>query len=66
MNFDLTLAEILGLLRKDGWHVPTPVDGVYVGNNTVRVRVLDLTCSFVQIERIGPDDFKITPYKDKT
>ena len=67
MDLDLTLAEILAILREEGWQVPIPIDGVYV-DNTVRVRVLDLQYSFVQIERIGPDEFKFTPltFRKKT
>ena len=67
MDFDLTLAEILAILREEGWQIPIPIDGVYVGN-TVRVRVLDLQYSFVQIEHIGYDQFKFTPitFRKKT
>ncbi len=60
MDLDLTTAEIVALLKERGWQVPTPIDGVFVGN-TVRVRVLNLRYSFVQIERLGLDKFKFTP-----
>jgi hypothetical protein len=44
-----------------------PLEGLFIGN-TVRTLVFHLKYSFVQLERIGPDEFKITPftYRDKT
>jgi hypothetical protein len=67
MDLDLTTTEIETLLKEEGWHFTTPLEGFFKGN-TVRVLVFHLKYSWVQVERIGPDEFKITPftYKDKT
>jgi hypothetical protein len=67
MDLDLTLAEIETLLTKEGWHFTIPLEGLFVGN-TVRLLVFHLKYSFVQVERLGPDEFKITPftYRNKT
>jgi hypothetical protein len=67
IDLDLTTAEIVTLLDSKGWMVSSPIDGVFL-QHKVRISVLHTLYSFVEIERLGPKDFKITPfrYKDKT
>ena len=62
MDLNLTTTEIVNLLKKRGWAVKTPLDGVFVGNE-VRVRVINLVTEFVKITRTGPDKFKIVAVK---
>ena len=67
MDPDLTLAEIVSLLASKGWMVTSPIDVVSL-RYKVRICVFHMLYSFVEIERLGPKDFHITPFrhKDKT